>query len=56
MTLTNELNGDYSLELVYPAHSDKAQYLNKWNIIKADGQLFRIYNVQRSEKTECLLL
>lgn len=46
--ITEELNGDYSLELEYPANSKKAKYLTEWNIIKADEQLFRIYKVEKS--------
>lgn len=46
--ITEELNGDYSLELEYPANSKKAKYLTEWNIIKADGQLFRIYKAEKS--------
>lgn len=45
--ITEELNGDYSLELEYPASSKKSKYLVEWNIIKADGQLFRIYMVEK---------
>lgn len=48
--VTHELNGDYSLELEYPAQSKKAQYLEELNIIKADGQLFRIYKVERTQE------
>ncbi|WP_139904011.1 phage tail spike protein [Clostridium thermarum] len=44
--ITEELNGDYSLELEYPVVSRKAQYLEEFNIIKANGQLFRIYKVE----------
>lgn len=40
-----KLNGEYELELEYPLDDPKVQYLNKWNIIKADGQLFRIYKI-----------
>lgn len=43
--INQELNGDYSLEIEYPVVSKKAQYLEELNIIKADGQLFRIYKV-----------
>jgi phage minor structural protein len=46
--ITEELNGDYFLELEYPANSKKAKYLTEWNIIKADGQLFRIYKAEKS--------
>lgn len=46
--INEELNGDYSLELEYPANSKKSKYLEEWNIIKADGQLFRIYKVEKN--------
>lgn len=46
--IIEELNGDYSLELEYSANSKKAKYLEEWNIIKADGQLFRIYKVEKN--------
>ena len=42
--LTHELNG-ITAELEYPAQS-KSKYLEELNIIKADGQLFRIYKVR----------
>lgn len=45
--ITHELNGGYSLEIEYPVVSNKAQYLEELNIIKADNQLFRIYKVER---------
>ena len=45
--ITNELNGEYSLEIEYPVVSRKVQFLEELNIIKADGQLFRIYKVER---------
>ncbi|SKA99752.1 phage minor structural protein, N-terminal region [Caloramator quimbayensis] len=45
--ITEELNGEYSLYLEYPANSKKANYLVEFNIIKAKGQLFRIYKVER---------
>ncbi|KOF56115.1 phage minor structural protein [Clostridium sp. DMHC 10] len=46
--ITEELNGDYSLELEYPANAKKSKHLVEWNIIKADDQLFRIYKVEKS--------
>lgn len=46
--ILEELNGDYSLELEYPANSNKSRYLEEWNILKADGQLFRIYKVEKN--------
>lgn len=48
--ITEELNGDYSLELEYPVVSRKAQYLEELNIIKAEGQLFRIYKIERTQE------
>lgn len=45
--ITHELNGEYGLEIEYPVVSNKAQYLEELNIIKANGQLFRIYKVER---------
>ena len=44
-TITEELNGAYFLEMEYPLDErGKWQYLLENNIIKADGQLFRIYH------------
>lgn len=45
--ISEELNGQYELELEYPLTS-KCQYLTEENIIKADGQLFRIYHKVRT--------
>lgn len=41
---TEELNGNYELELEYPLNNNKWQHLTEGNIIKADGQLYRIYH------------
>lgn len=49
-TINHNLNGDYSLELEYVATSPKSKYLVELNIIKANGQLFRIHKVERSQK------
>jgi phage minor structural protein len=46
--ITEELNGDYSLELEYAANSKKTKYLEEWNILKVDDQLFRIYKVEKN--------
>jgi len=51
VTINNALNGDYSLEIIYPASSHKAKYLTEFNILKADGQLFRIYKAERSQNS-----
>lgn len=43
--IPEELNGAYELELEYPIlNNNKWQYLVEGNIIKADGQLFRMYH------------
>lgn len=42
--IKEELNGLYELELEHPSNTKKAAYLKKWNILKVEGQLFRIYN------------
>lgn len=43
--ITEKINGQYELELEYPLDKrGKWQYLLEGNIIKADGQLFRIYH------------
>ena len=43
------LNGKYVLELTHPIdEKDKWQYLIEENIIKADGQLFRIYRTEKN--------
>ena len=46
--ITEELNGDYSLELDYPLDGSKAHYIQKWNVVRANGQLFRIYKIEDS--------
>jgi phage minor structural protein len=45
-------NDDYSLYVEYPSTSKKAQYFVKYNIIKVDGQLFRIYKVEKEHKSD----
>jgi len=52
--LLQQLNGTYELSLFYPLHSNKVQYLQNFNIIKADGQLFRIYHVSKNSKRQIL--
>jgi len=49
--ITEELNGEYSLYIEYPADSRKANYLVEFNVIKASGQFFRIYKVERQQET-----
>ncbi|PNT94140.1 phage tail spike protein [Clostridium thermosuccinogenes] len=45
--IEEELNGKYELELQYPIDEQgKWKYLVEENIIKADGQLFRIYSIE----------
>ncbi|NLK23291.1 MAG: hypothetical protein GX309_04730 [Clostridiales bacterium] len=52
--ITEELNGQYFLELKYPAKSPKAKYLIRFNILKAEGQLFRIYKIERDQETNLI--
>lgn len=44
--ITEVLNGEYNLEFEYITNGWLAEYLLKDNIIKANGQLFRIHNVK----------
>lgn len=47
--ITEELNGMYELTLTHPIdETGKWKYLLELNIIKADGQLFRIYSKKTS--------
>ena len=51
-SIPEELNGLYELELEYPLDEQgKWQYLLEGNIIKADGQLFRIYHKVKTLNT-----
>lgn len=47
--IDHNLNGEYSLAIEYPATSHKSKYLEEYNIIKANNQLFRIYKVERNQ-------
>lgn len=49
-TVTEELNGRYDLEMQVYLHDSKIKYLTKWNILRVDGQLFRIYYSKAIEK------
>lgn len=53
--VNEEQNGDYSLEVNYPSNLKKSQYFVKYNIIKVDGQLFRIYKVEKEHKADKLI-
>lgn len=48
--ITEKLNGEYELTLSYPLHSPKTVHIQPFNVIKADGQLFRIYNTDKDSK------
>lgn len=54
--VTEELNGRYDLEMEVYLHDSKAKYLTKWNILRAEGQLFRIYYSKSSEKENIILV
>lgn len=48
--IIEKLNNEYELLLSYPLFSKKASYIQPFNVIKADGQLFRIYNTDKDSK------
>ena len=50
--ITEELNGQYYLEVEYPVNSKKAIYFKEFNIIKANNQLFRIYKVEKVQASD----
>lgn len=48
--ITEELNGQYELEMEYPIDQrGKWQYLKQENIVEVDGQLFRIYHPNKPD-------
>lgn len=47
--ITEELNGGYYLELQYPSNVEKSKYIEEYNIVKADNQLFRIYKIEKTQ-------
>lgn len=48
--ITEKLNNEYELTLSYSLYSKKAAYIKPFNVIRADGQLFRIYNTDKDSK------
>lgn len=48
--VAEKLNNEYELTISYPLFSKKASYIQPFNVIKADGQLFRIYNTDKDSK------
>ncbi|MEG1256418.1 phage tail spike protein [Clostridium sp.] len=54
--IEHQLNGDYSLYLEYPINSKRSKYLEEFNIIKADGQLFRIYKVEKKQENNYVMM
>lgn len=54
--IDHQLNGDYSLYLEYPTISKKSRYLEIFNIIKADGQLFRIYKIEKKQEDNFVIM
>lgn len=55
-SVTEELNGDYSVEFVYPLNGFLSEYIQEENIIKCDVghddyQLFKIYSVDKNFET-----
>lgn len=54
--ITHQLNGDYSLYLEYLIISKKSTFLEMFNIIKADGQLFRIYKTEKDQENSNVVM
>lgn len=55
-SVTEELNGDYSVEFVYPLNGLLSEYIQEENIIKCDVghdnyQLFKIYSIDKNFET-----
>lgn len=48
--IIEKLNNEYELILSYPLHSSKAFHIQPFNVIKAYGQLFRIYNTDKDSR------
>jgi len=53
--ITEKLNGEYGLVLSYPLRLHKAQHLRPFNVVKADGQLFRIYHTDKDSRAGLLI-
>lgn len=49
--ITEELNGIYTLEFDYSINGNLNEYLEEGNIIKANNQAFRIWNIKKSIDT-----
>lgn len=54
--ITEVLNAEYNLEFEYAIDGWLSEYLVEENIIKADGQPFRIWNVQKSTEGNIKIL
>jgi phage minor structural protein len=48
--ILEKLNMEFELRISYPLQSTKAKHIQRFNVIKADGQLFRIYNISKDSK------
>ncbi len=48
--ITEVLNGEYNLELEYAISGKLSEYIIEQNIIKANGQLFRIKDIDKDDK------
>ena len=49
--ITEKLNGEYELMIEYPLYSEKLKHIKPLNIIRVNGQLFRIYIIEKDSKT-----
>ncbi len=53
--LVEELNGRYELSLTYPLFgNEEVQHLAMFNLLEADGQLFRIFHVSKDSKSHLI--
>lgn len=54
LSILEKLNGIYELKLAYPSNAKKAVHFKAFNIIKAEGQLFRIYHVEKDSRANLI--
>lgn len=52
--IVEKINGEYELELSYPLSSNKSKHIKPFNIIKVEGQLFRIYHTDKDSKNRSI--
>jgi len=52
--IVEKINGEYELELSYPLSSNKSKHIKPFNIIKVEGQIFRIYHTDKDSKNRSI--